>query len=158
MILDLTLLDDVQLKNVIDNHRRKGATEESVYKEALAEQAKRLGKGLNFEMTIKVITHAASEGRFISYKEVADASGVSWNKVRYAMGRHLDDLIEYCHLNELPLLSSIVVNKPNVESGELNPESLKGFIAGVQRLNIAVLDDAAFLHEAQKRVFEWAKS
>jgi 5-methylcytosine-specific restriction protein B len=63
------------------------------------------------------------------------------------MGRHLDDLIEYCHLNELPLLSSIVVNKPNVESGKLDPESLKGFIAGVKRLNIPVLDDRAFLQE-----------
>jgi hypothetical protein len=157
MKIDPKRLDDTQLQNLIENHRRKGATELATYKEALIEQATRIGKGLDFETTIKVISQAAREGRYISYGDVAKASGVDWNQVRYAMGRHLDDLIEYCHLNDLPLLSSIVVNKPNVESGKLDPESLKGFIAGVRRLNIPVLDDRAFLHEAQKRVFEWAR-
>ena len=93
-----------------------------MYPEALAEQARRKGKGLVFDTTIEVIRQAAITGRYISYGEVAEASGAEWNKVRHAMGPHLDSLLEYCHLNDLPLLSAIVVNKPNLNSGELEPE------------------------------------
>ena len=71
------------------------------------------------------------------------------------MGPHLDSLLEYCHLNDLPLLSAIVVNKPNLNSGELEPDSLKGFIAGVKSLGISVVDENAFLRDAQAKVFEW---
>ena len=107
MSIDPARLDDVQLQNLIDNHRRKGVTELATYKEALVEQARRIGKGLDFETTIRVISQAAREGRYISYGDVAKASGVDWNQVRYATGRHLDDLIEYCHLNELPFLAQL---------------------------------------------------
>jgi hypothetical protein len=79
--LDVTKLSDQQLRNIIENHRRKGATHSSVYIDALAEQARRAGKGLDFDKSFEVIRRAAAEHRFVSYKELADASGTDWNQV-----------------------------------------------------------------------------
>jgi hypothetical protein len=158
MAIDPKTLDDKGLQNFIENYRRKGAMDQQVYLDALAEEAKRKGKGLNFETTMRVITAAAAEGRFLSYGELAQASGADWNRVHYAVGPHLDSLIEYCHRNGLPLLSAIVVNKPNVLSGDLNQDSLKGFIAGARRVGIPVTDEKYFLREQQEKVFNWGRS
>lgn len=157
MPIDPKTLDDAGLQNLIDNYRRQGVQDET-YLAALAEHGKRKGKGLDFDTTVKVVRNAAAQSRYISYGEVAEASGAGWNQVRYAMGPHLDDLIEYCYLNSLPLLSSIVVNKNNVRTGELDPDSLKGFIAGVRRMKIPVVDDHRFLREEQQKVFAWARA
>jgi hypothetical protein len=142
----------------LKNHRRHGATQEPNYIEALAELARRRGRGLDFDTTIKVITAAAREGKFISYGQVAEASGAVWNQVRYAIGPHLDGLIEYCLRRQMPLLSSIVVNQPNLHTGQLEPDSLKGFVVGVRGLGVSVTDEKQFLKDAQAAVFEWARS
>ena len=126
MPIDPRTLDDKGLQNFIDNYRRKSATDQQAYIDALAEQAKRNGRGLDFATTMRVIKEAASQGRYISYGELAEQSGADWNKVRYAMGPHLDALLEYCHRNGLPLLSAIVVNRPNLKSGKLEPELAQG--------------------------------
>jgi hypothetical protein len=158
MPFDPTKLTDTQLQSVIDHSRRDGLNDER-YRAALAEQAKRKGKGLNFPTTIRVVSDAARAGRFISYGDVAEASGADWNQVHYAIGPHLDALIEYCHLHGLPLLSSIVVNQKNLRTGQLDPSSLKGFIAGVRGAKIPItLEAEEFLRQEQQKVFEWAKS
>jgi hypothetical protein len=54
------------------------------------------------------------------------------------------------------MLSAIVVNKPNVRSGVMEPETLKGFVAAARDLGYPVTDEEAFLREQQVRVFEWA--
>jgi hypothetical protein len=158
MPIDPKALDNRGLQNLIDNYRRKSATGEQIYIDALAEQAKRTGKGLSFSTTMRVIREAAAQGRYISYGELAEESGADWNQVRYAMGPHLDGLLEFCHRNGLPLLSAIVVNKPNLKSGKLDPDSLKGFVAGARRLGIPVTDDDQFLRDQQTKVFEWGRS
>jgi hypothetical protein len=56
------------------------------------------------------------------------------------------------------MLSAIVVNKPNVRSGTMEPETLKGFIAAVHDLGYQVTDEEGFLREQQASVFEWAAS
>lgn len=157
MPFDPTKLTDAQLQNVIEHGRSNGTNDER-YRAALAEQARRKGKGLDFATTMRVTRNAAAQGRFISYGEVAEANGAPWNQVRYAIGPHLDSLIEYCHLNELPLLSSIVVNQKNLHSGELDPASLRGFIAGVKRMKIPVADERQFLREEQQKVFAFARA
>lgn len=158
MSIDPRTLDDRGLQNFIDNYRRKSATDQQAYIDALAEQAKRNGRGLDFATTMRVIKEAASQGRYISYGELAEQSGAEWNKVRYAMGPHLDALLEYCHRNGLPLLSAIVVNRPNLKSGKLEPDSLKGFVAGARRLGLPVTNNESFLRDQQARVFEWGRS
>jgi hypothetical protein len=155
---DVKSLDNVQLENLIENHRAKGATDRTLYIEALAEQAKRTGKGLDFATTMRVIKQAAAEKKYLSYGEIAAASGVDWNKVRYAIGPHLDSLLEYCHRNGLPLLTAIVVNKQNLQSGDLEAESLKGFVAGARKIGIPITDEKSFLRDQQRLVFEWAKA
>jgi hypothetical protein len=156
--MDVGSLSEERLENLIKNHRRLGKTEEPLYREALAEHARRQGKGLDFKTTISVIGQAAREGRYISYGQVAEASGANWNKVHFAMGPHLDSLLEYCHLTGLPLLTAIVVNQQNLDTGKLEPDSLKGFIAGVKKLGITVVDQQKFLEDQQRRIFEWAAS
>jgi hypothetical protein len=155
--LDVAKLSDKQLTNIIENHRRKGATHSRVYVDALAEQARRTGKGLDFDKSFEVIRRAAAENRFVSYKELADASGADWNQVHYSIGGHLWSLVEYAHRNGWPLLSAVVVNKQNVMSGSMEPETLKGFIAAARKLGFSITDEESFLREQQHRVFEWAK-
>jgi hypothetical protein len=55
------------------------------------------------------------------------------------------------------MLSAIVVNKPNVDSGRMEPATLKGFIGAARLLGYAVTDEKAFLKEQQARVFASAK-
>jgi len=157
MPIDPAALDNAGLKNLIENYRRKKLSDET-YLTALAEQARRLGNGLNFDTTIKVVTAAAREGKYISYGQVAQASGANWQQVHYAISRHLGDLIEYCHRNGLPLLSAIVVNQHNLKTGEMELETLKGFIGGVRAVGVEVGDEQHFLRQEQDRVFAWAKS
>ena len=157
MPIDPNALSDNELDNLIANYGRRGV-HDAIYISALSIKAKRKGKGLDFEKTMNAIGEAASKGRFIGYGELAEASGADWTKVRYAIGPHLDDLVEYCHRRGWPLLSAIVVNKPNVKTGELEADSLKGFVAGARSAGIPVTDDYAFLRGQQSKVFEWAGS
>lgn len=157
MNIDVTTLSNDQLSALIDNHRVKGATIKPLYIDALAELARRTHSGLDFSITIKVITDAAKRGKFLSYKQLADASGAKWSKVHWSVGPHLDSLIEYCFRNGLPILSAIVVNQANVDQGTLDTESLKGFVAGVRRVGISVTDAERYYRDEQQRVFEWGK-
>jgi hypothetical protein len=153
----LANLIDQQLKNIIENYRRNGMQSDSVFIEALAEQARRIGKGLDFQKSYNAIRNAAVEGRFMSYKDLADASGAEWSKVHYSIGEHLGSLVEYAHRKGWPMLSAIVVNKPNVASGNMEPETLKGFIAAAKELGLSVTNEERFLRDQQERVFQWAK-
>lgn len=74
VLADLT---DQQLKNIIENYRRNGLLSDSVYVEALADKARRIGKGLDFKKSYEAIRNSAVEGRFMSYKDLADASGAN---------------------------------------------------------------------------------
>lgn len=150
-------LTDKELENLIQNHRDKGATEAPLYTDALREREQRKGRGLDFDKSFSIIKKAASEGRFISYKELADASGADWGQAHYAIGGHLWNLVEYAHHRKWPMLSSIVVNKPNVETGKMDPDTLKGFIVAAHALGYTFTDDEGFLREQQQRVFSWAQ-
>jgi hypothetical protein len=157
MAIDVAALSIGQLENLIENHRKKNATTSPLYIDALRELERRRGKGLDFDKSLSIIFQAAKEGRFLSYKELADASGVQWNQVHYAISEHLWHLVEYSHLKHGVLLSAIVVNKPNIGSGRMEPDTLKGFIIAARLLDYPVTDEEAFLKEQQSRVFAWAK-
>jgi hypothetical protein len=158
MPVDVNKLTKDQLRNLISNHRNRDQTDAPLYLEALAESARREGQGLNFHKTMIIVRQAARERRFLSYKDLADASGVEWGKAHYAIGSHLWQLVEYAHLKGWPLLSAIVVNKPNVATGIMEAETLKGFIEAARLLKYHVTDEKTFLCEQQQQVFEWAQS
>jgi hypothetical protein len=85
--IDVNRFDTDRLRNLIVNHRTKGATRSPLYLDALRELERRTGGGLDFDKSYQTIRRAAGEKRFLSYKELADASGADWSKVHYAMGR-----------------------------------------------------------------------
>lgn len=68
------------------------------------------------------------------------------------------ELVEYSHLKHGVLFSAIVVNKPNIANGDMEPGALKGFIGAARLLGYAVNDAEAFLKEQQAQVFAWARS
>src|SRR5690606_5681296 len=115
-----------QLMALIDNHRAKAATDRPLYLAALEEYAVRRGNGLSFAKSMSAIREAAKAGRFLSYKELAEQSGATWNKVHYSMSPHLWDLVEYAHRRGWPMLSAIVVNQANLETGDMKDETLAG--------------------------------
>jgi hypothetical protein len=156
MPIDIAKLSDEQLKNLIENHRRQKATTAPACVDALREWEIRKGKGLEFDKSFRIIKAAARERKCISYKDLADASGAVWNQVHYEIGNHLWKLVEFGHLSGWPMLSAVVVNKPNVGTGKMEPETLKGFIAAAHDLGYAVTDEEAFLREQQDKVFAWA--
>jgi hypothetical protein len=147
---------DQELKNVIENHRRHGKVHECYYLDAMEELARRKGQGLDFRKSFELIRKTATERRFMSYKDLADASGADWSKVRYAVNTHLGDLILYAHGKGWPMLSAVVVNQPNVATGAMEPPTLKGFVEAARSLGYVVTDEEKFLRDQQERVFEWA--
>jgi len=155
MPIDVETLSTKQLENLVENHRRKHATDTLLYIDAIQELEKRRGKGLEFDKSLSIILKAAKERRFLSYKDLADASGADWGQVRYAIGEHLWRLVEYSHLKHRVLFSAIVVNKPNTATGEMEPGALKGFIGAARLLGYPVTDPEGFLKEQQVRVFAW---
>jgi hypothetical protein len=157
MPIEVENLSVGQLGNLIENHRRQQATDAPLYLDALREFENRKGKGLDFHKSMEIIRRAAEEGRFLSYKELADRSGVGWGQAHYAMGDHLWKLVEYSHRMEGVLLSAIVVNKTNLKTGKMDPETLTGFIGAARLLGYPVVDEKAFLKEQQARVFAWAQ-
>jgi hypothetical protein len=54
-------------------------------------------------------------------------------------------------LSNWPMLSAIVMNKQNVRSGAMEPETLKGFVGAARDLGYPVTDEEAFLREQQAR-------
>lgn len=148
--------NDQQLRNVIENHRKQGKLREPYYLAAIEELTRRKGHGLEVRKSVRSIHTAASEGRFLSYKELAETSGADWSKVRYLVNTHLGDLIEYAYGKGWPMLSAIVVNQQNVATGEMKPETLKGFVDAARWLGYPVTDEKAFLLDQQKQVRDWA--
>ncbi len=159
MSLDLSAKTDQELTNLIENHRRKKALTAPLYLEALAERERRRHNGLEFSKSRDIILAAAREGRCVSYKELADASGAEWTKVHYAMNHHLWELVSWAHGHGYPMLSAVVVNQENVNTRTMRPETLKGFITAAEELERTDIgtDHQVFLHAEQERVFRWAR-
>lgn len=160
MEIDPARLAENELKNLVENHRRKDATDPKThpaYIAALEELARRKGNGLDFATSRRVILEAARKRQFLSYKDLADASGSDWQKVHWSIGSHLFDLVEWSWRQHGIMLSAIVVNKENIDTGDMEPGTLKGFCEAGRALGLAVTDETAFLKEQQRRVFDWAR-
>ncbi|MER8691914.1 hypothetical protein NKI77_18130 [Mesorhizobium opportunistum] len=145
-----------QLENLVVNYRREGRESDPIFPDILAARERLKSPALDFQTTLAVIRRAAAAGRFLPYKQIADESGADWSKVHWQMGGHLTRLCEYAHRRGWPLISAIVVNGENVESGSLRPESLAGFVSVARELGLSVLEPDEFLRDEQQRVFRWA--
>jgi predicted component of type VI protein secretion system len=54
------------------------------------------------------------------------------------------------------MLSAVVVNKQHINSGDMEPDTLKGFIGAAQELGYKIDDSNRFLREQQEKCFEVA--
>lgn len=156
-MIDVTKLDDQGLKNLMENHRRLGRTQEPAYGAAAREWNARHGGGLDLETSLAHLRQAAREGRFVSYGELAEANGATWDKVRYPMNAHLWAPVEHANHRGWPMLSAMIVNKRHRETGEMEPETLAGFIAAAKALKYDVTDEVEFLKEQQARCLDWGR-
>lgn len=113
--------------------------------------------GICLAATLAAIHAAARARRFLSYGDVAAASGLAWSAARRRMDPHLYDLCRRATERGWPLLSAIVVDRPSVPHGAMRGRPLIGFARAAERCGrIVGLDAAAFLAEEQQRVFDWA--
>lgn len=142
-----------ELENMVDNYRRRGQTSSEIYQSLLRELELKRGKGLDLEKTLDCVTGAAREHRFVSYKDVAAASGVPMAKARLAFTNHLYALCEYATIKGLPLLSAIVVNVDGVQTGTMNAEARAGFLKAARDLGAEVTDEEAFVRAEQEKIF-----
>lgn len=154
--MNLDEMTDQGLRNLIANHQDKQAFDRPIYAAALDELQRREGPTLNLDVTIKRILLAAASRSFLSYGDVADANGCAWQAVRRQMPKHLDRVLAKAHARQAPLITSIVVNANNRKTGDLEPASLGGFIAGAERLGLQVSDPKEFLREQQEATFNFA--
>jgi len=158
-------LSDYPLNKIetwIRNYQKQRKTEDPFYLKLLTRREELSRGDLVIQKSVEHLTSAAKAGSYTTYGDLAKASGVSWSKARYSMnnaGGHLDQLLDYCHAQDLPLLTAICVNQESLLTGELQDDALKGFIKGVERLGVSVEQNEwiDFLKEEQQRCFEWGR-
>jgi len=156
-VFDFSTYDDKAIEGAIRRHQEKGVTDTDLYRELVEERAKRCSKKLIVEKTVALLMDAARREGFVSYKDVATASGVSFDTVRWQVGKHLDSILDFCHSKGWPLLTALCVKQSEVADGDLSGGSLEGFIKGARRLGLTVTDEKSFLRECQAACFAWAK-
>ncbi len=112
---------------------------------------------LDMDRSIAAIRAAAAEHRFISYGQVARASDVPWSMgVRSQMRPHLEGVCGRMLTEAGAMISAIVVNQDNLQTGLLDPQSLSGFADCARRLGLGIVEDReAFLREQQRLTFGW---
>ena len=112
---------------------------------------------LDMGRSIEAIRAAAAEHRFISYGQIARASGVPWSmSVRSQMRPHLEGVCDSMLKEAGAMISAVVVNQDNLQTGALDPQSLSGFADCARRLGLGIVEDReAFLREQQRLTFGW---
>ena len=153
---DFSSMTDDEIETWIFNHERKRATHSQLYGHLVEERNRRHGQGLSLDVSIPFIIRAAKKRRFVSYGDLAEVNKQEWAKVRYPMNKHLGDIISYSRNKGWPPLTAIVVNGENVETGDMEQTTLKGFVEAARWLGYDVADPAhLYLRKCQKDCFSW---
>jgi 5-methylcytosine-specific restriction protein B len=111
---------------------------------------------LDLEKSYETIRKAALEQRVVSYRDLAEASGVPWNAAFRRMPQHLGQLVLVAHQRGWPMPSAIVVNRDDVATGKLEGTARDGLIAAARDVGLAIGDPEQFVKDQQARVFAWA--
>jgi hypothetical protein len=111
---------------------------------------------LDITKTYAAILEAARRRRFVSYGALAKASGVPWARARHPLFQQLGRLVKIGHDRGWPLLSAIVVNDGDVDTGALRDTTLQGFLAAARSVGLDVADPKALVKEQQRKLFDWA--
>ncbi|MFT8243947.1 hypothetical protein [Roseomonas sp. BN140053] len=154
-----------ELRQILANCKARGMMEAPFCIAAQEELDRRAGSAatLDPERTRAALLDAAKRERFLSYRDVAEASGLEWNgRIFVGMPDHLAGICIRAHRQGLPLLSAIVVKMEEVPTGELSGPALDGFLKLADRLGLPIgatpAEHRRFLRDEQRKVFTWAKS
>ena len=154
MSLDHAEKSEKQLANFVENYRRCGQTSSEAYRVLLRAYELKRGKGLDLEKTLDCVIAAAKMHRFVSYKQIAEASNVPMAKAFLLLTNHLRELCNYGRSKGLPLLSAIVVTVDGVETGFMNTTAKHGFIKAARAMGFEVDDEDAFVSAQQAEIFK----
>jgi hypothetical protein len=157
-VIDVEKLDDIELRNLIQNHQAERATDLPNYRLAVEEMHRRHGGGLVVETSLACLRQAAAKREFVSYGDLAAVNGVAWDKVRYPMNTHLWALVCLARAKGWPMLSAMVVNKQHLATGDMEPDTLAGFVKAATELGYDVADPGAFLKDQQEQCFRWGQA
>ena len=97
---------DERISSTMDAHKIEG------HLAFVAERSRRAG--FDIDQTLECVLDAAQRENYLAYGDIPDQLARSWSQRRYQIPGHLQDLILYCRIKKLPLLSSIIVEKKNV--------------------------------------------
>jgi hypothetical protein len=111
---------------------------------------------LSVETTLALIRATARLRHFLAYADVAFANGAEWTLVRRRMRDHLMAVCRAAMADGGPLVSSIVVNRRLIRTGDMEAETLAGFLAAAHKLGFGWTDGRAFLRAQQEATFRWA--
>lgn len=156
MAIDPTAQNAEQLATLIQRYQERGLTARPEYAAYVEAYATKAAPKLKLDTTISAIRRAAQLKEFVSYGDLAKSNGVEWSSVYRLMPKHLDSILWKCHHLGWPLITAIVVNKPHLQTGLMELESLAGFSGGARRLGVSVVDELAFLRAQQQLTFGWA--
>jgi len=159
MSFDLAAKTDAELKTIIENHEKRQVWGTPLLLAARTELDRRQSAPLDLDTTLRLILDAAREGKFISYKDVADQSGQPWAKVYRKVVHHIG-VLSRRELPRLGLMPSVmVVGRGEVHSGHLDEQKQAGFEKFFLELNpTESLRGAALVEREQQKVFEHART
>jgi hypothetical protein len=159
MAVDLDTKTTKELEIIIANCQRLNRTGDARCLAASKILDDRRNGDYNMEKTVAAICERGKQGQFLSYKDIANASGLEWGNVFRQINLHLDSVCSYAHGQGWPLLPAIVVNQGNLSSGDMTVANRKGFLDAVKGAGRDVdIEPVAFIKREQKRVFDWCRS
>lgn len=157
--LDLTAKSNLQLKNIVDNHRRQGKLDAPLAKAAVAEQARR-NTTFDFKRGIEFLLDAARKRQTVNYRQLAEAGGIlkpedTWQQ-HMTRKIPLSQIVDYAHTQNMPAITALVETKQGITES-----ILAGFQKGLDdtglRVPVGMTVREFYLSERQ-RVFAWAAS
>ena len=160
---DFLVYDLKQVEQLIANYNAKNMVRTPEYAALIRARENKLqsDRMLDLFKSMDLLKRKAFSQEFVSYGDLAEASGLEWtNTLRARMSGpkgHLDRLLDLCRHEDLPLLTSLCVNKQNLGTGVLDSFSLAGFVAGAKRVGRHVDDEKTFLRECQRESFAWGR-
>jgi len=159
MAVDLEAKTTRELETMVANCQRLKRTGDARCLAASKILQDRRNGDYNMEETVATMLDHGQRGGFLSYRDVAIASGLEWRNVFRQINLHLDAVCVYSHGKGWPLLTAIVVNHQNLGSGEMTVANRKGFLDAVKGAGRDVdIEDVAFVKREQQRVFDWCQT
>jgi len=147
----LKTASDAELTSYLENAKRKLPDTQWFVDKIVEEQTRRGGiHNMNAHSVRDVIVKFAKVGETVTYKQVADALGVSWEQAHWRLPEYLGQACEMERSLGRPLISAIVVS----QEGKCGT----GFFQMAKSLGIVFNDEQKYQDQEQQRVFDYWKN